>query len=571
MAGGILNLLAIGNQNILFNSNPTKTFFKVLYAKYTNFGLQKFRLDFDGNRSLRLNEPSQFQFKMKRHADMLMDTYLVVTLPHIWSPILPPVSFADQWAPYEFRWIRNIGSEIIKKISFSIGGAIIQEYTGKYLQMMVQRDQTAEKKEMFNQMTGNIVELNDPANAFGRSNVYPNAYWNPATALGAEPSIRGRTLYIPINAWFCLSSKLAFPLCALQYNELVITVELRPVAELFQVRDVRDPDNGFPYIAPDFNVAEFQMYRFLQTPPAVELRETSVYQDVRVNWNADIHLLSTYAFLSEDEVRQFASQDQEYLIKEVYQYDYYNITGANKLELKTMGMISNWMFYFQRNDVNMRNEWSNYTNWPYEFLPFDVVRAKDMVSADESNLGDVLYFENEDFVPNKGLDAFRWIGPGMNPNGTYTGYFISGPFHVENQRNILNSFGIVFDGKYRENVLDAGVFNLVEKYARTRSNLPDGVYMYSFAINADATEYQPSGAINLSKFRTVEFEMSTFAPPFDPNAEFLVICDPLTGTPIVTNKNTWRLYDYNFNMTVLEERFNTLRFVGGNASLMYVR
>jgi hypothetical protein len=30
-----------------------------------------------------------------------------------------------------------------------------------------------------------------------------------------------------------------------------------------------------------------------------------------------------------------------------------------------MGMVSSWMWYFQRSDINLRNEWSNYTNWPY--------------------------------------------------------------------------------------------------------------------------------------------------------------------------------------------------------------
>ncbi len=90
MPGGLLNLVSFGNQNIILNGNPSKTMFKFVYAKYTNFGLQKFRLDFDGARTLRLNESSTFDFKIPRYADLLMDTYLVVTLPTIWSPILPP-------------------------------------------------------------------------------------------------------------------------------------------------------------------------------------------------------------------------------------------------------------------------------------------------------------------------------------------------------------------------------------------------------------------------------------------------------------------------------------------------
>ena len=48
MPGGLLNLISYGNQNIFLNGNPSKTLIKCKYAKYTNFGLQKFRTDFEG-------------------------------------------------------------------------------------------------------------------------------------------------------------------------------------------------------------------------------------------------------------------------------------------------------------------------------------------------------------------------------------------------------------------------------------------------------------------------------------------------------------------------------------------
>ena len=35
---------------IILNENPSKTFFKTTYAKYTNFGLQKFRIDVEGQK-----------------------------------------------------------------------------------------------------------------------------------------------------------------------------------------------------------------------------------------------------------------------------------------------------------------------------------------------------------------------------------------------------------------------------------------------------------------------------------------------------------------------------------------
>ena len=40
MAGGLLNLVAVGSQNVILNGNPKTSFFKNVYKKYTNFGLQ---------------------------------------------------------------------------------------------------------------------------------------------------------------------------------------------------------------------------------------------------------------------------------------------------------------------------------------------------------------------------------------------------------------------------------------------------------------------------------------------------------------------------------------------------
>ena len=55
MAGGLMQLVSQGQQNIILNGNPSKTFFKSTFAQYTNFGLQKFRVDFEGSKTLRLS------------------------------------------------------------------------------------------------------------------------------------------------------------------------------------------------------------------------------------------------------------------------------------------------------------------------------------------------------------------------------------------------------------------------------------------------------------------------------------------------------------------------------------
>ena len=560
MTGGLLNIVSYGNQNVILNSNPKKSFFKTTYAKYTNFGMQKFRIDFTGQRNLRMSEESRFTFTVPRYAELLMDTYLVVTLPTIWSPIYPPIACDDVWHPYEFRWIENLGTQMIKEITFSVGGQTLQRVTGKYLLAQVQRDLNGTKRFLYDSMTGGTAELNDPANFSGRNGTYPNVYYNTSQQ-GPEPSIRGRKLYIPLNAWFCNNSRAAFPLVALQYNELQVDVVMRPVRELFVTRDVTHPAATpaevarAPFIQPNFNEQEYQFYRFLQPPPNPDIATSDVYADKRTDWNADVHLLSTYCFLSAEESRVFASQEQKYLLKEAYEWEYKNITGSHRVELQnTMGMVATWMLLFQRSDINLRNQWSNYTNWPYaNVIPDDVVPA-----ARTGTYANPCH-------P-------RTIGPGVEPDGTTsTGLYVTQDYNVENQREILQQLGILLNGSYRENMLESGVYNYVEKYIRTTGSAPFGLYIYNFGLEASNAAYQPSGAINMSKFSTIELEFSTYVPPLDPNAQSYTICDPDTGIPVGVNKPQWRIYNYNYDLTVLEERYNVLTFIGGNCALMYAR
>jgi hypothetical protein len=558
MAGGLLNIVSTGNNNLILTGNPTKTFFKVTYSKYSNFGLQKFRIDYNGLRELRLNEPSTFTFKIPRYAELLMDTYVVVTLPDIWSPIYHPISGTDgngtnfNWVPYDFRWIKNVGAMMIKEIEINCGSMNLQRYSGEYIASMVERDFSDEKKTLFNRMSGNVKEMYDPATSHQRINTYPSAYYT-TTSTGSEPSIRGRNLYIPLNSFFCLNSGSAFPLVALQYNELTVNVTLRPIRDLIQVRDVFDVTYNFPYVQPDFNESRFQMYRFLQTPPAADISPAS-YENKVSTWNADVHLLSTYCFLSKEESQVFAAKDHVYLVKDVHQYKYENITGTKKVKIESSGMVANWMWYFQRNDVNLRNEWDNYSNWPYETMPVNV-SSYEVVAGSTG-------FQ---------LDADTVTYPNINPESNInTGIATTGDYASDNRYHILETMGIVLDGEYRENILTHGVYEYIEKYTRTKGNAKEGLYCYNFCLNTNPFDYQPSGAINLSKFKNIELELTTYIPPVSSNSSFDIICD-VSGNPIGVRKANWRLFDYNYNLTVFEERYNVLSFVGGNCGMLYAK
>ena len=315
MAGGLLNLVSYGNENIIVNGNPTKTFFKAVYKKYTNFGLQRFRLLYEGQRTLSFTSATEFTFKIPRYAEMLWDTYLVLNLPDIWSPLYWRADISGGFVPYEFQWIRNVGTTIINKVTiYSGGGAILAEYDGEWMTNVIQRDEGPGKVDLFNRMTGNVPELYDPVSVNAKNSThmmwelwessvgpvldsYPNAIFDAScVALGIEPSIRGRKLYIPLLAWFCYSPKTALPLIAMQYQEISIKFEFRPVSEWFTVYDVTQqtqPDTTvcppvpalsstlFPpprRIAPPSQDDSYKMWRFLQSPPRCFSKYIKLYK-----------------------------------------------------------------------------------------------------------------------------------------------------------------------------------------------------------------------------------------------------------------------------------------------------
>ena len=390
-----------------------------------------------------------------------------------------------------------------------------------------------------------------------------------------------------------MSSKMAFPLVALQYNQLQIDVTFRPIKELFVIRDIintpgklemiaalsiQDPhpltignsyvfnnenEDGVQYstytkskyIAPNFNIPEHQFHRFIQPPPNINLNYEG---NLNWKWNADIHLMSTYCFLSSDESKIFARNTHKYLIKSVYETVYPNVTGSNTRALNnTYGMVSSWMFYYQRSDISVRNEWSNYSNWAY-----NKIRSIPSVAAPTLN---------PDPATNTEFPYF----PGWNPvTENFTGYRINDVFNnKKNNKNILISLGILFDGKYRENVMDMGVYNYLEKYTSGGGSAPDGLYCYNFCLNTEPRDFQPSGAINTSKFTRIEFEFTTITPPINTAVQVRTVCGDsgASGAAVATNMNVWDLNEYNYDLTILEERYNVITFVSGMCGLMYAR
>ena len=546
MAGGLLNLTAYGNENVILNGNPKKTFFKAVYKKHTNFGLQRFRVDYKGSRILNYNTPTVLDFKIPRYAEMLYDTYICVTLPDIWSPFQefnPSLQVGgNRMRPYQFRWIEELGTNMIREVEVYSGPIILSKFSGEYLNCLKERDFSNSKKDLWNRMTGNIPELNNPAFSGYRVNVYPNAMYVDET--GVIPSIQGRKLYIPLNLFFSDSSKMALPLVALQYQEINIKITFQPITHLYTINDVDAVNNatGVSYRrAPNPNILHHQMWHFLNPPRDIS-GTLDLYDQTRNDWNTDIHLISTYIFLGQDERRIIATQPYKLLIKQIYEYEKLSVGGSQITEFDSKDMVVNYMFRFRRNDVHLRNEWSNYTNWTYN-------------NIEPQKITNILPELNEKRI--------------RNPRNFYITGSIGDYFY--NKKEILVDMGVVLQGVYRENVLDAGIYEYVEKWKRTSGSAKDGLYCYNFCLDSERAVYQPSGAMNLNKFSKVSFEFNTLEPPINTEPRLInIICDT-NNNPIGFRKTTSDLLEYSYDLKIFEERYNMLIITGGRGELLQAR
>jgi len=562
MPGGLLNIAAYGAENLILTGNPKKTFFNATYKKYTNFGLQRFRIDYENQRTLNFNSETEMIFKIPRYAELLWDTYLVMNLPDIWSPLYWNEDVSGCQTPYEFQWTEKLGATMIQEIVVYSGSNILSRYSGEYLEASIQRDDGG-KKVLWNRMIGANNPYTNPTQAYQNGGFYPNAAWDKTPSDGytgsdVQPSIRGRQLYIPLEAWFTFGgAKTALPLVSLQYQEIFIKIRFRPIRELFSIRDVQNP---YPSTgkglrkAPNAASALDQLYWFLQPPQdpsGIVLNPTPGLQQQRFNryikknnWDADIHLMSCYVFLSQPERRVFAAKKHTYLVKQTYQHDFLNVGGSNRVDIPSRDMVSSYLFRFRRSDANLRNEWNNYSNWPYNGV--QPVKLIDM----SNNCA---------------------INPVVQPLNPFLFKKTGAMVDSRNIQKILIDMGILLGSEYRENILESGVYDYVEKWIRTDGIAKDGLYAYNFAVRTNRDGYQPSGAQNMNKWQYVTFEFNTIQPPLDPeNNDVQVLCDP-SGGIIGVRKDTWRLNKWNFDLRVWEERYNMIVIESGSIGLLLAR
>ena len=240
MGGGLMQLVAYGAQDIYLSGNPQITFFKVVYRRHTNFSMESIRQTFNGSP----NFDSKVTCTVSRNGDLIHRVYLQVELGEITTA--GNVSGYKDWA----------GHKLIKSVEVEIGGQRIDKHYGDWLHIWNELSQTAGHWDGY------------------RTMVEGDSDWD--ASLSETDDKAKRTLYIPLQFWFCRNPGLALPLIALQYHEVKINVEFGAA------RDVVGGNSA-------------------QT--TVKIDSAELYVD--------------YIYLDTDERRRFAQVTHEYLIEQL--------------------------------------------------------------------------------------------------------------------------------------------------------------------------------------------------------------------------------------------------------------
>jgi hypothetical protein len=214
MAGGLMQLVAYGAQDVFLTGTPEITFWKVSYRRHTNFAMESIEQTFSGQADF----GRRVTCTISRNGDLAYRTYLQLTLPEINQSMLsgyPAVSAGNEGV--YARWLDFPGEQIIAQIEVEIGGQRIDRQYGDWIHIWNQITLSKEQQRGYYKMIGNTTQLTyitDPtfANISGpcASTGVPNQVCAPRNALPET------TLYIPLLFWFNRNPGLALPLIALK-------------------------------------------------------------------------------------------------------------------------------------------------------------------------------------------------------------------------------------------------------------------------------------------------------------------------------------------------------------------
>lgn len=409
-------------------------------------------------------------------------------------------------------WIEKIGIFIMENVDLFIGSNKIASMSSNYIDLYGQLNY--KNVEIYNKMVGKDQELNVPTT-----------------------KLDSKYLYVPLPFWFENNYGLAVPLIALQYNNIQIKIKFRKFI-----------DTVFFDI---LNTSSF-------TNSNIRSKIIDLISENTINIftsQMEITMLLEYVYLDNVERKKFAQSSHEYLITQVQERVFTNVSPFNAdFELdffhccKTMFWNANQYKYI--NNVTGKNQYDKYSVTLYkpiynlnsiyyeQFLKM-LYSPKILFNLD-------VWLEGLNFIntsPINNTFFIQDIETALIETNNYKNYEAS-PF--EFSQLTLNGISLISQS--------SSYFNYLQPYNYYKNTPSLGINAYSFSINP--TETQPAGACNLSRIPKTSIKFKLLNP--DNN---LINVNLNDNYSVIDNLSINNLSNYKIYVTV--ENYNILRFVGG--------
>ena len=138
MAGGLMQLVAYGAQDVYLTGNPKVTFFQAVYKRHTNFAMENIEQTTNGNPS----NNGRISVTVARNGDLIGDMYVELTSK---STLATVTGAAD-----DCNWVAE---RAIKTAELSIGGQRIDKHYQRWWRMYSELYLDESKKANWGKMT----------------------------------------------------------------------------------------------------------------------------------------------------------------------------------------------------------------------------------------------------------------------------------------------------------------------------------------------------------------------------------------------------------------------------------
>jgi len=461
------------------------------------------------------------------------------------------------------RWLDFPGEQLIAQVEVEIGGQRIDRQYGDWMHIWNQLTMTAEQQRGYFKMIGNTTQLTFITDPSFSEVDGPCDSLAPRQVCAPRNALPETTLYIPLQFWFCTNPGLALPLIALQYHEVKINLDIRPIDECLWAVTTLSCNSGAASAQPVMGGQASAAYKANQYAPGRPVPAAIAYNQSFVAAS----LYVDYVFLDTDERRRFAQNPHEYLITQLqFTGDESVGSSSNKIKLNFNHPVKELVWVVQP-DQNVDYCSSlvcdallfkvlgaqpfNYTD-AIDALPnaIHAFGGPQSVAADSRSYIDARgLFQDAGALDSYIPDGFTgyWHGPqnpyneanmggadvplnaagsglapsilaqlqdlaanGHNENssvsdaGTFVLTETSLDMHCWGQNPVVTA-KLQLNGQDRFSEREGSYFSWVQPYQAHTRNPDEGINVYSFALRPE--EHQPSGTCNFSRIDNATLQL----------------------------------------------------------------